>query len=86
MPIISKEIAIKAHYPIGKYFIQTVLIPDKYSKAEAVAWLEKNKLKHNYHRSTHNYNRYMQHSPVEGAKYYTDKLPNGIDYVYQKYS
>ncbi len=39
MPTISRYIAIEAHYPIGKYFIQTVLIPDSYIKKEAISWL-----------------------------------------------
>ena len=86
MPIISRHTAVEAHYPIGKYFIQTVLIPNSYTKPEAIAWLEKNKLRHEYYRKTKHFHRFMQHNPVEGAKYYTDQLHNGIDLTYQRFT
>lgn len=85
MPTISKLVAIGHNYPIGKYFIQTVLIPDSYTKKEAIDWLTTHGLRHNYHRMTKHFHRFMQHNPVERAKYYTEHLSNGINLVYQKF-
>jgi len=86
MPTIQKTTATMNHYPIGKFFLQTILIPNAHSKKSADDWLKQNNYKHNYHRITTNFHRYLQTNPVKGSVYKTKKLKNGIELVYQKYT
>lgn len=86
MPTISRQTAIRKHYPIGDYFIQTVLIPDRFTKKEASSWLIAHGLRHDYHRMTTNFHRYMQHNPVERSTYITKKGPDGVELVYQRFT
>jgi len=85
MPTISKQVAIEKQYPIGTYFIQTILIPNSYTKQEAITWLKKNNLRHEYYRKTKHFHHFMQHNPIEGSRYLTKKLPNVIELVYQRF-
>lgn len=86
MPTITRRLAIDKNYPIGSYFIQTILIPDSYTKKQAIAWLVKKGLRHDYYRKTEHFHRFMQHNPVEKARYYTERIPNNVEIVYQKFT
>ncbi len=84
MPTITKDEAIQLGYPKNKFFIQTILIDKDISKKNAIKYLKENGYRYNDVRSTTNYNRYMQHNPVENAIYYTKPL-YGMELVYQKF-
>lgn len=85
MPVITPETARQVGYPSGKYFIQTILIDKSLSKPQAINWLKEHGYAHKYYRTTQQYHRFMQHNPVEGAKYYTEKISPYVELVYQKY-
>ena len=65
--------------------LQTVLIPKaEFSLINAVKWLQEHSLIHPKVDITEKYYRFRQNDPIPGVPYYTVKLPNGIDQVFQK--
>lgn len=85
MPTITVEQAEKAGYPRGVFFPQTILFNKSMSKAKAVDWLKKHGYKHKYYRTVTNFHRFMQHNPVEDARYMTKVLTPEIELVLQSY-
>ena len=83
MPYISKTRAREYGYPNPN--LQTIQIPDKYSLTDAQIWLEGHGFLFKNWRKTKNFYRFMQNDVIKGAEYYSDKLPNGIVFTYQKY-
>lgn len=84
MPTISVIDAILNDYTSPN--IQTILFDlNKWSKKKAIEWLNKHGYIHKYHRLTTNQRRFMQHNPVQGAEYYSKRLPDGIVLVFQRY-
>lgn len=85
MPTLTQEEAvINRGYPLNKFFIHAILIPRDYTKKESIIWLKNHKYKYDHHRLTTHFHRFMQTNPVEHAMYYTKRLPNGIELVFQK--
>ena len=65
--------------------LQTVLIPRSFfSLTDARKWMKDNGYPVKKIDKTNNYYRFRQMEPVSGAQYYTIRLNNGIDLVYQK--
>ena len=64
--------------------LQTVLFPkSKFSVQSAITWLINHKYTSQKIDSTGKFYRFRQRQPSQGA-YYTVKLPNGIELVYEK--
>lgn len=84
MPTISVEEAIKRGYDSPN--IQTILFKkNKWDRASSTKWLKEHDYTAKYYRTTKNDIRRMQHNPVEGATYYSKRLPNGIVLVFQNW-
>ena len=83
MPYITKSDAKR--YNIPRSNLQTILIPKKMGLQKARDWLHKNKYHYGSHRSTLNFYRFMQEYPIIGAQFYTKKINNGIELVFQEY-
>lgn len=83
MPTISIEQAKKMGIP--KKNLQTILVPDYYSLSDSKKWLRDHNYVNSNYRRTINYIRFLQNFPIKGAKYYTKKLPNDIELVFQEY-
>lgn len=84
MPTISKSEAKKRKYEPNN--IQTILFDkDKWTKATSTKWLKEHNYITDYYRTTTNQIRRMQRNPIEGATYYSRRLPNGIVIVFQNY-
>lgn len=84
MPTISIEEAIKRNYDSPN--IQTILFDKaKWNKRTATAWLKSHNYKYDNHRTTKNQHRFLQYHPIEGATYYSKRLPNGIVLVFQNW-
>lgn len=84
MPTITKRQGLAMG--IQSNSLQTILLPKSlFSKDAAIAWLKKHKYKYNYIRGTTNEYRSMQVNPIQGAKFYSKKLPNGIVLVFQEF-
>jgi hypothetical protein len=66
--------------------IQTILIPrSKYSLEKARDWLHDHGYHYGSHRTTPHFYRFWQENPVINAEYYTKRITNGIEFVFQKY-
>jgi hypothetical protein len=90
MPIISAKEAEALNIPRGKWFIHTILIPlfageRPIQKKEAIKWLKAHDYEYRRYRSTANYHRFNQAPEIINARYYTQRLPNGVDLVFEKY-
>lgn len=83
MPYISKKRAIEYGYPNPN--LQTIQVPDKYSLNDAQIWLREHGFLFKNWRKTKNFRRFIQNDVIKGADYYSDTLPNGIIFTYQKY-
>lgn len=82
MPTITLQQAEEAGYTFPN--IQTILFDkDKWTRKTSTEWLKKHGYRTTYYRTTKNQIRRMQHNPVENATYYTKKLPNGVQLVFQ---
>jgi hypothetical protein len=65
--------------------LQTVLIPKhKFDLEQAKGWLEGHHYPFHKVDETPDYFRFRQQEPVKGAHYYSKKLPNGVDLVFEK--
>ena len=63
--------------------LQTILVPKKYfTKNEAISWIKDN-YKFNKMDEKDNFYRFRQSYPIKNMKFYTKKLPNNIELVYQ---
>jgi hypothetical protein len=87
MPIISKKEAIKRNLPLKG--LHTILMPKtltnpirEQSKAQSIDWLKSHGYKYGKIRITKHYYRFNQIPAIYGAKYYTHKLPNGVELVF----
>jgi hypothetical protein len=87
MPIISKKEAIKRNLPLKG--LHTILMPKtltnpirEQSKAQSIDWLKSHGYKYGKIRTTTHYYRFNQIPAIYGAKYYTHKLPNGVELVF----
>lgn len=65
--------------------LQTVLIPLTWSLSRAKQWLSHHGMRSDYHRTTLHFHRFMQQNPVKGASYYSKKLNNGVELVYEAF-
>lgn len=83
MPYISKARAIQYKYPNPN--LQTIEIPKKYSLKDAQIWLQGHGFLYKNYRETVNFYRFIQNDVIRGARYFSDKLPNDIIFVYQQY-
>lgn len=83
MPLITKSKARK--FGIRTTSLQTIEIPRTMSLATSREWLRKHGYLWQYHRNTTNFRRFAQTYDIEGAEFYSKKLPNGIVLVFQKY-
>jgi hypothetical protein len=64
--------------------LQTILIPrSTFTLQQAVKWLIDNNYSHKKVDNTEHFYRFRQVPPT-GHKFYTKKLPNGIDLVYME--
>ena len=82
MPTITKSEARRRGYPIGSFFIQTILIPHTFRGKKR--YLADNGFDSSYRRETTNYSRFMQTNPVRGAVYRSKVMDDDIILVYQK--
>lgn len=80
MPIISKKEAIKRGLPLKG--LHTILMPKTLTKAQSIDWLKSHGYKYGKIRTTSHYYRFNQIPAIYGAKYYTHKLPNGVELVF----
>ena len=65
--------------------LQTVLFPkNKYTVQSAIRWLINHKYTSQKVDITGNFYRFRQRTPISYGAYYTVKLPNGIELVYEK--
>jgi hypothetical protein len=83
MPTITKAKAIKMGIP--KKNLQTILIPDTHTLEHMQKWLKDNNYVNSNYRKTKNFIRFLQNFPIQGATYYTKKLSNGVELVFQQY-
>lgn len=83
MPTISQAKAKKMGIPSKS--LQTILIPNKYDLEHMQQWLKDNNFVNSNYRKTANFVRFLQNFPIKNASYYTKKLPNGVQLVYQQY-
>ena len=60
--------------------LQTILIPKKFGLRRAISWVDKHAIVKKVD-ITNNYYRFRQSNPKKG-KYYTKKLQNGIQLVF----
>lgn len=66
------------------FAIQSVLVPkDKFSKDEAIKYIKKHFQYKKIH-TTPNYFRFRQFGPTENSKYFSKKLDNGVELVFEK--
>jgi hypothetical protein len=87
MPTISIQKAEELGIPKRKWMLHTILIPmAEFTKDAARNWLKEHNHKYGNHRMTENFHRFNQIPAIEGAKYRTKKIKNGIDLVYMRYS
>ena len=70
---------------IPKRTLQTILIPRTFTLAESKRWLKEHNYVNSYYRTTKNFRQFMQTFPIEGSKYTSKVLPNGIELVSQLY-
>jgi hypothetical protein len=64
--------------------LQTILIPrSKFSLSDAVVWMKEHNYEHHKVDITGNFYRFRQVAPEHYGRYYTVKLPNGIELVHQ---
>ena len=84
MPSISVYEADHRHYPSG-FFRQTVLFDLNINNKDAIKWLRRHNLYHDYYRISGMHGRFMQSNPVIGAQYFSKRIMPGITYVFQKY-
>jgi hypothetical protein len=62
--------------------IQSILFPkDEFTLLESYDWLRKNGYKNNKVDITENFFRFRQMNPMEGGRYITKTLKNGIELV-----
>jgi len=65
--------------------VQSVLFPKSvFTQKKAVGWLTKHNYDHSKVDVTDNYYRFRQQDPVSGAKFYTVRLPNGVELIVEK--
>ena len=99
MPVLTYTEAIAQGKPISG-LQTVLLPKAKFSKEEAKKWLKDHKYKYGNYRTSKNskelrflsaepneaanFHRFMQINPIEGATYYTEKLPNGVELVFMK--
>lgn len=83
MPRISRTVARIFNIPSDS--LQTVLIPLSVSLVDSRRWLKEHDLNYNSYRETLNFRRFKQLNHIIGAQFYTKKLPNGFELVFQKY-
>ena len=65
--------------------LQTIEIPKSWSLKDSREWLKQHGYLWQYHRNTINFRRFAQTYDIEGADFYSKKLPNGIVMVFQSY-
>jgi hypothetical protein len=83
MPTISKSQAIKSGKPTQG--LQTILMPkDRFSKESSKLWLKSHGYRYGNMRQTTNFFRFMQTSPIEGVRYVTETLPNGVELIFMR--
>lgn len=83
MPLITK---LKARQMgIKNKSLQTIEIPKSWSLKDSREWLKQHGYLWQYHRNTTNFRRFAQTYDIEGADFYSKKLPNGIVMVFQSY-
>jgi hypothetical protein len=91
MPIVSQEQAKLLGIPKDKLVISHILFPKAdWTIVRAREWLKKHKtpslpLKFSKYKSTPMMHRFLQSVEIEGAKFVTKILPNGVEFVFQKY-
>lgn len=83
MPNISKGFAHMIGMP--NKTLQTILIPKSFGLHKARQWLKTHSYDYENFRKTKNFYRFMQNLDIAEANYYTVKLPDGIELVYQEY-
>ena len=83
MPRLTKSQAIQLNLPSTT--LQTIEIPVSWSQQKAVGWLVHHGFNNNGYRTTRNYHRYWQTGDIQGAKYFSKKLPDGVVMVWQQY-
>lgn len=83
MPTISQTEAKRMGIPHKT--LQTILINRIHSLKDSKQWLKDNNYANSYYRTTANFRRFMQTPPIKGSKYYSKKLSNGVELVYQEY-
>lgn len=84
MPHISIAKARQEHIP--HITLQTIEIPLNWSIPKSIGWLNKHGYVVHDYRETSHYRRFWQVRPIEGAKYFSKKLSNGVVFTWQKYS
>ena len=86
MPLITQKQAKESGIPHKT--LQTILISKAYSIPESKAWLKDHSFSSAYWRNSGkdgHFRRWMQTPPIKGAKYYSIKLSDGVELVYQEY-
>ena len=87
MPTINRLEAERLGYPKNKYMLQTILLKkNNFTKKQAITWLKQHNFKYDDYRTTLHFHRFMQHFPVEGSKFITQKpYEDQVELVYQKF-
>lgn len=83
MPLITKAKA--KQMGISHKSLQTIEIPKTVSLKDSRDWLKSKGYLYQNHRLTKNFRRFIQAYDIEGADYYSKKLPNGFILVFQHY-
>lgn len=84
MPLISRDDAIKLGLP--REMLHTILFPmENFTRPQATKWIKEHKYDHKRVRNTRNFIRYNQSPEVKDAIFYTKKLPNGVELVFEKW-
>jgi|SRR5581483_1104185 len=82
MPKISRQEAINRGLTPHEPYLQTILISkERYTLPQARRWLEQHEYKSGV-RSTTNFYRFMQQNPVQGGRFFTEKINDYIELVY----
>jgi hypothetical protein len=85
MPKISYRMAIKNNYPRGIWRLHNIKFPiNKFNLKSAKKILKELNYESDYMHVVGNYYSFNQDDPeVEGAKYFSRKLDNGVIYTFQ---
>jgi hypothetical protein len=82
MPIITLDEARRAGIRSGS--VHTIIAPKEFGLRRAQNWLKEHGFKASVRASLNTY-RFSQGPEVEGARFYSKKMPNGLVFLFQSF-